>query len=154
MMRWMIPTCRKMGRMNRHHSVYIHVSFSFWGDGGGRGKRGRTYGQGFHRGNRHVHRFVQSYSPLLASYPRGCYDESHSRKKKVTRYTYLDVSFKQASSKVAGKAETFFIQGGKRAPILMRTSDDGPIWTLMVLSVDYEHMADGLIQVKTDVPCS
>lgn len=29
--------------MNRHHSVYIHVSFSFWGDGGGGEKgEGRT----------------------------------------------------------------------------------------------------------------
>lgn len=72
----------------------------------------------------------------------------------MTSYTYLDVSFKQASSKVAGKAVTFFIQGGKRAPILIRTSEDGPIWALMVLSVDYEHMTDGLIQVKKDVPCS
>lgn len=41
MMRWMIPTCRKMGRMNRHHSVYIHVRFL----SGGRGGKGREKGK-------------------------------------------------------------------------------------------------------------
>lgn len=153
MMRWMIPTCRKMGRMNRHHSVYIHLSFLSGGRERGKlkggGKRKRTYGPEFHRGNRHVHRFVQSYSPLLASYPTGCYDESHS-KKKMTSYTYLEVSFKQASSKVAGKAETFFIQGGKRAPILMRTSEDGPTWALMVCQLIMNRVNSS----EKDVPCS
>lgn len=43
MMRWMIPTCRKMGRMNRHHSVYIHVSFLSGGREKGEGEgEGRT----------------------------------------------------------------------------------------------------------------
>lgn len=43
MMRWMIPTCRKMGRMNRHHSVYIHLSFLSGERERGKGKgKGRT----------------------------------------------------------------------------------------------------------------
>lgn len=43
MMRWMIPTCRKIGRMNRHHSVYIHVSFLSGGREKGEGEgEGRT----------------------------------------------------------------------------------------------------------------
>lgn len=47
MMRWMIPTCRKMGRMNRHHSVYIHVSFLSGGREKGEGEgEGKGEGEG------------------------------------------------------------------------------------------------------------
>ena len=60
--------------------------------------------------------------------------------------THLDVSLRHASSKVGGSAATYFMHlrngakirensleltetyGGKRAPILISTSDDGPIY--------------------------
>lgn len=154
MMRWMIPTCRKMGRMNRHHSVYIHLSFL----SGGR-ERGKLKGEGKREG-RTVRGFTveTAMSTDLFNRTARCWRAIRrdvmmnltKKRKKMTSYTYLEVSFKQASSKVAGKAETFFIQGGKRAPILMRTSEDGPIWALMVCQLIMNRVNSS----EKDVPCS